>query len=475
MSFSEYLAALPPAERRVYCNRTLNLRSIQAVGCDMDYTLVHYRSELWEQRAYEYVKEELVARGWPVKHLAFQPELVSLGLIVDIQLGNLVKANRFGQVRSASHGTRMLSMDERKEFYSPVPVDLSDSRWQFMNTLFTLSESCIYMQLVDMLDAGKLPTGTSYAELHRHVSRAMDAAHLEGRLKAEIVGDPGRYVVEDLELPQTLLDLKQAGKQLLLITNSEWDYTEAMMSHAFDRHVPGGSWRSLFDVIVVQARKPAFFSGDAPAFQLVDDSGLCRPHVGPLQPGGVYLGGNARLLEEGLGITGDDILYIGDHIFADVLVTKDLLRWRTALVVRELEQELLQQREFATKQTQLEEWMAQKELWEHRFSQLRLRLQRSQAAEYEGPAVDAGESRRAMHALREDLVKLDEKIAELVKEAGQLLNQRWGPLMRCGNDKSHLARQIERYADVYMSRVSNLLAYTPFVYLRAGRGNLPHD
>lgn len=29
-------------------------------------------------------------------------------------------------------------------------------------------------------------------------------------------------------------------------------------------------------------------------------------------------------------------------------------------------------------------------------------------------------------------------------------------------DKSHLMRQIEKYADVYTSRVSNLLRYTPY-------------
>ena len=48
-------------------------------------------------------------------------------------------------------------------------------------------------------------------------------------------------------------------------------------------------------------------------------------------------------------------------------------------------------------------------------------------------------------------------------------------LMRAGNDKSRLARQIERYADVYTSRVSNFLYLTPFGYLRAPRGSLPHD
>ena len=47
--------------------------------------------------------------------------------------------------------------------------------------------------------------------------------------------------------------------------------------------------------------------------------------------------------------------------------------------------------------------------------------------------------------------------------------------MRAGNDKSLFARQVERYADVYTSRVSNLRYETPYAYLRAARGSLPHD
>ena len=30
----------PPRSREVFCNRTLNLRAIRAIGYDMDYTLV---------------------------------------------------------------------------------------------------------------------------------------------------------------------------------------------------------------------------------------------------------------------------------------------------------------------------------------------------------------------------------------------------------------------------------------------------
>ena len=39
---------LPSLPRGIWVNRTLNLRSIRAIGYDMDYTLVHYRPEAWE-------------------------------------------------------------------------------------------------------------------------------------------------------------------------------------------------------------------------------------------------------------------------------------------------------------------------------------------------------------------------------------------------------------------------------------------
>ena len=72
-------------------------------------------------------------------------------------------------------------------------------------------------------------------------------------------------------------------------------------------------------------------------------------------------------------------------------------------------------------------------------------------------------------------MQLDEKIAPLARQASEVDNPRWGPLLRAGNDKSHLARQVEASADIYTSRVSNFLFATPFAYLRASRGNMPHD
>lgn len=471
---SDVCLDLPPPARRIFCNRTLNLRSIKAVGFDMDYTLIHYDAGEWERRAYEHVRERLAGRGWPVADLEFDSEMVALGLILDLEHGNVVKANRFGYVKRASHGTRMLDYEEQRELYARDVVDLSERRWVFLNTLFSLSEACMYAQLVDRLDEGRVDGVLGYPELYKVVRSSLDEAHMEGRLKAEIAADPERFVVLDPEMPAALLDLKNAGKKLLLITNSEWRYTRELMSFAFDRYLEGSSWRELFDVVIVGAAKPSFFEHRNPIFEVIDEDGRLLPCRGP-RLGGRYLGGNAAAVEEGLGLSGEEILYVGDHIFSDVRVSQRILRWRTALVLRMIEDEIRALEAFKPRQEELAAMMADKEELEHRFSCLRLALQRLERGYGGRPATGASELRQRMAGLREELVALDARIGPLAKASSELVNSRWGLLLRTGNDKSHLARQIERYADVYTSRVSNLLAVTPFAYLRSPRGSLPHD
>ena len=469
-------ATLPLPAQRIFCNRTLNLRSIQAIGFDMDYTLVHYHQDQWEGRAYQHCKERLVAKGYPVAHLEFDPELGMLGLILDTENGNLVKANRFGYVKRASHGTRMMEFEAMRKAYDGTVVDLSDKRWVFVNTLFGLSESCMYMQLVDLFDEKKLEGVMGYTKVYDLVRQHLDAAHMEGALKAEIMADPDRFVDLDPDLVPALMDLKHAGKKLVVITNSEWFYTRAMMSYCFDRYLGGEGWRSLFHLVIVSARKPAFFSERMPAFEVIDDDGRLIPAPGRLELGKSYLGANARLVEQSLGIPGEDILYVGDHIFADVNASKSLHRWRTGLIVRELERELNALEAFKPTQAELSRLMAQKEEMEHRYSLLRLLAQRLEHGYGERPeGIEVPRVRAEMRELRSELVVLDERIAPLAKASGELNHARWGLLLRTGNDKSHLARQIEKHADVYMSRVSNLLHSTPFVYMRSPRGSLPHD
>ncbi|XP_061343245.1 uncharacterized protein LOC133289349 [Gastrolobium bilobum] len=470
--------------RGIFCSRTLNLRSISAIGYDMDYTLIHYNVMAWEGRAYDYCLENLKNMGFPVDGLAFDPELVIRGLVIDKERGNLVKADRFGYVKRAMHGTKMLSTRAVSEMYGRELVDLrKESQWEFLNTLFSVSEAVAYMQMVDRLDDGTITPDLGpldYKGLYKAVGKALFWAHVEGRLKSEIMSKPEQFVEPDPELPLALLDQKEAGKKLLLITNSDYHYTDKMMQHSFNRFLPNDmGWRDLFDIVIVSARKPEFFQMSHPMYEVVTGEGLMRPCF-KAQTGGVYSGGSAQMVENSLNIHGDEILYVGDHIYTDVSQSKVHLRWRTALICRELEEEysaLISSRSY---RESLVELINQKEVVGDLFNQLRLALQRRSkdrpAQTLAATNMNDEDLTESMQKLLIVMQRLDEKIAPMLEADGELFNLRWGFLSRAGLwDKSHLMRQIEKYADIYTSRVSNFLYYTPFMYFRSQEQNLAHD
>ncbi|KAH1201010.1 Cytosolic purine 5'-nucleotidase [Glycine max] len=491
--------------RGIFCSRTLNLRSISAIGYDMDYTLIHYNVMAWEGRAYDYCMENLKNMGFPVDGLAFDPDLVIRGLVIDKEKGNLVKADRFGYIKRAMHGTKMLStravrchlsktgvivsvvpfnfVCNGSEMYGRELVDLrKESRWEFLNTLFSVSEAVAYMQMVDRLDDGTIPADLAldYKGLYKAVGKALFWAHVEGRLKSEIMSKPELFVEPDPELPLALLDQKEAGKKLLLITNSDYLYTDKMMRHSFNRFLPNDmGWRDLFDIVIVSARKPEFFQTSHPMYEVVTGEGLLRPCF-KAQTGGLYSGGSAQMVENSLDIHGDEILYVGDHIYTDVSQSKVHLRWRTALICRELEEEysaLIGSRGY---RESLVELISQKEVVGDLFNQLRLALQRRSkdrpAQTLAATNLDDEDLTDSMQKLLIVMQRLDEKIAPMLEADGELFNSRWGFLSRAGLwDKSHLMRQIEKYADIYTSRVSNFLYYTPFMYFRSQEQNLAHD
>ncbi|XP_057958916.1 uncharacterized protein LOC131151651 isoform X3 [Malania oleifera] len=398
--------------RGIFCSRTLNLRSISAIGYDMDYTLMHYNVMAWEGRAYDYCMDNLRNMGFPVNGLAFDPNL-----------------------------------------------------------------------MVDRLDEGAIAAELGpldYKGLHKAVGKALFRAHVEGQLKSEIVSRPELFVEPDPELPLALLDQKEAGKRLLLITNSDYHYTDKMMRHSFNRFLPNDmDWRDLFDMVIVSARKPEFFQMSHPMYEVVTGEGLMRPCFKACK-GGLYSGGSAQMIENSLNIHGDEILYVGDHIYTDVSQSKVHLRWRTALICRELEEEYSALICSRSHRASLIELINQKEVVGNLFNQLRLAMQRRTrgrpAQTLAATNMDDEELTESMQKLLIVMQRLDEKIAPMLEADGEHFNKRWGFLSRAGLwDKSHLMRQIEKYADIYTSRVSNFLHYTPFMYFRSQEQTLAHD
>ena len=369
-----------------------------------------------------------------------------------------------------------MDYEEQRRVYQRTIIDLADKRFSLLNTFFTLSEGCLYAQLVDLFDRGKLPGAGSYADIHERVRSHTDAAYLEGELKPAILADPEEFIVSDPEAPLALLDQIHSGKKLMLITIYDWNYTDFILTYAFEPHLPDGmKWRELFSPIIVSSDKPSFFSGSNKLYEIVDEkASLLKPAIRGLRQGGIFQGGNSKHVETFLGLSGDQILYVGDHIVGDVQITKDILRWRTALIVRELEEELSALDAFATKRRRLSGLIEAKEAAESELSRLRLQLQRRKDG-YGPRAGDLRDAGSRMSRLRARAGSLDRAIEPLTREMNALHNRRWGLLMRAGNDKSYLARMVEQYADIYMSRVSNMAHQTPFVYLRSTFVTMPHD
>jgi hypothetical protein len=80
--------------------------------------------------------------------------------------------------------------------------------------------------------------------------------------------------------------------------------------------------------------------------QVHPDSEQMSNMRGPIVPG-IYQGGNAKKFTKDLNLQDDEILYIGDHIYGDIVRLKKDCNWRTALVVDELGDEIERQQKAA--------------------------------------------------------------------------------------------------------------------------------
>jgi HAD superfamily 5'-nucleotidase-like hydrolase len=472
--------------RRIYVNRNLRMDEIELVGFDMDYTLAIYNQASIERLSVDCTLRKMVdGRGYPpaIQALEYDPAWAIRGLLIDRKNGHLFKADRFGHVGRVFHGSRPLDKETRAALYrGGERIRLSSPRYAWIDTLFALPEAVMYMRLTDFLEGtGSAPVRP--ARLWQDIRECIDEAHRDESMKRIIKADLGTYLVRDPELAPTLHKLRSAGKRLFLLTNSLWDYTDPVMRYLLDGALPAyPSWRSYFDLIVVGAAKPAFFTERNP-FQEIDASGrvLREFREGTLQRGRLYQGGNLPDFERMAGSTGDHVLYIGDHIYGDMLRSKKSSNWRTAMIIQELEHELAMHDKLAPDITRLEELERRLPTIDSEINYAQLVLKSLGKLE-ERSAVEPRLLEAAKRTAKLNLDRLRAELRATLDEHGALrrdidraFNPFWGPLFKEGAENSRFGEQVEDYACVYTSRVSNFLAYSPLQYFRGPRDHMPHE
>jgi 5'-nucleotidase len=474
-----------PFARQIFVNRNLRMDKIDLVGFDMDYTLAIYHLRQIEDLAFHMTLARMIEhRGYPeaLRALAYDAEFVIRGVVVDKSAGNIFKMDRHNHCGRAYHGKRPLAYEEVKRLYREEKIHLSLPRFAWIDTLFALPEACLYAEIIDCLEGRG--DQVDYAKLYEDIRESIDTVHRDGSLKAIVQEDLPRFLVKDLELGPALHKLRSGGKKLFLLTNSFADYTAAVMSYVLDGVLPEyPSWKNYFDVIMTGAMKPGWFSEKRPIVE-VADGGAVLGEATALERGHIYQGGSLVEFERLGGIGGDRVLYVGDHIYGDILRSRKSSLWRTCMIVQELEPELAwldKNGEAIDEMGRLEELRARMEdELGARKSALNAVERRLERDPRDGPERTRLEAER--RDLKRDLERLrrahrdaNARVEDLERQVELGFNRYWGLTFKEGNENSRFGEQIEDYACIYTSRVSNFVFYSPMQYLRSLRAAMPHE
>lgn len=568
------------------------MKSIIAVGFDMDYTLASYKPDGFETLAHNQTVDKLVKYfGYPplLYDIEFDWRYMTRGLVIDKQRGNVIKVDRHKYVKLAYHGFQELDRDERMATYNAGQgQEFDEPQYALIDTLFSLAEAYLFMSLVEIADQDprSIPPGKNYAALYRDVRGAVDLCHRDGSIKREIAKHPDKYIHGDPALVTVLQMLRRSGKKVFLATNSLWDYTSVVMNW-----VIGGkrgaerddSWLELFDVIVTGCGKPRFFTERKDLFEVhpatgmlwnteggspmipIGEADLPTPELGSTAPARVdeedgrtrvFQGGCFMDLHKMLGVSaGSQVLYVGDHIYGDVLRSKKDLGWRTMLVIPELENELNMLRTCKMNMTELKILRNSRDALDDQIQRLEWRLKGISVLQKErvfmseddddvgqgvrggvddcgGNGGSSGESDEVAavvldestnessgingeynnksnshpHAMNNSIfsgtttttmsssssVEMEELLELLsnLKEQRDILKERhrallkshheafhpvWGQLFKTGYQNSRYAHQVERFACLYTSHVSNMMFYSPLKSYKAQVDSMAHE
>eukprot|EP00698_Gefionella_okellyi_P013160 TRINITY_DN3589_c0_g1_i1.p1 TRINITY_DN3589_c0_g1~~TRINITY_DN3589_c0_g1_i1.p1 ORF type:complete len:356 (-),score=97.55 TRINITY_DN3589_c0_g1_i1:656-1723(-) len=336
-------------------------------------------------------------------------------------------------------------------------------RFYLLDTLFALPMACLLCSLIDLLEAtfgagadgvGQKDSALSvtYVNLFDDVQGAVDWVHQQGELKKRTLEDMPRYVKRDARLNHMLQRLHECGSKVFLLTNSDWSYTDPLMAYllANPESPSQRSWRDYFDIVIVDARKPLFFGGGTALREVDTITGMNRlAAVTEFRPGSVYRGGNLEIFSRLTGAQGHQVLYVGDHIFGDIIKSKKTLGWRTLLVIPELHHELTI-------------WASCQQLYNHLVN-----LEFMRAEIYRGLDAEATE--------QPDITELRTHMRATSEAIDARYNTAFGSLFRSGSKKSFFSMQVQRYADLYSADCTNLLSYPWFYHFRPESTPMPHE
>ena len=183
-----------------------------------------------------------------------------------------------------------------------------------------------------------------------------------------------------------------------------------------------------------------------------------------LEQGKIFQGGNWKHLHAMLEVkAGEEILYVGDHLYSDVLRSKRTLGWRSAFIMPELEEEM---NVFQENLPLLQEITELRKLRDE-LSGLADSVQRQDLPDHE--------TQQVLAEINQDDQMVKEKLTALASAWHSAFHPIWGAMFNAGYQDSRFAYYVQNYACLYTAKASNLGGTFTTRSFRTTPERLPHD
>ena len=441
----------------VFVNNEVSFRHLNSFGFDYDYTLAIYSDEL-HNTIYKMAAENLIqVYGYPKEIAQYNYDGFPIrGLHFDTANGFLMKIDSRSRVQLGTvyKGYQKVNNEEVIRQYGGtlINVDLISvgarrSRIFQQMDLFAMAFLSLLTNVIDYFMQKNILFDPWY--IFYDVENATELAHKSGKLHQAIMNDLERYLPKQNNLETYMNRLLSKNKKLFLITNSSFNFINKGMTHLFH-----SDWRDLFEVVIVNARKPRFFTDEDRAFRPFRNINLHNgtylwDHVKEFQKHGVYGEGNINLFNTFTAFGGSNVIYFGDHVYSDLMDPVLRIGWRTGAIIPELATEI--------KLCNSEQYVRDIE-WLITLEHLITVLQVKTGSDYVGQLMNWRAERKI---LRSNLKNL--------------FNPFFGSMFRTHQNPTSFSLRVTRYADLYTSSVDNLLNYSDDFHFLPGRNLLPHE
>ncbi|XP_069678352.1 5'-nucleotidase domain-containing protein 3 isoform X2 [Periplaneta americana] len=455
---------LPPDVNKnsVFACNELDLKEVNVYGFDYDYTLAHYKPSM-DFLLYKLGRDTLIQTyKYPaeIAKLEYKPGFAVRGLHYDIEKGLLLKIDSFLQIQLGTvyRGLTAVSDEEVLKLYKNRIIPIAYVESQMKNVrgqrsdvkvkmvqladLFSVPEMCLLCNVAEYFERNHIDYHPEI--LFRDVKNSVQSGHpiMHGIVEQNV----SEYLEQNKDLRKFFDRLVAAKKTLFLVTNSPYRFVNKGMEL-----LVGSDWMQYFDVVIVRARKPKFFTDESRPFRIYDRVSKTQlwDRVNKLEKGKIYYEGTVKQLQDMTGWRGEQVLYFGDHPYSDLADVTLEHGWRTGAIIHELthEIEMLNDMEFKKNCN-----------WLQMLTQLIEDFQDCMLPEE-----------------KEVLEQWMQERDELRQKTKCLFNEQFGSVFRTYHNPTYFSRRLFRFADIYTSSITNLLSYSVNHTFYPRRGVMPHE